>query len=837
MQLSLFLITFPAFIFNYALPAAIELDPQSSKTKAEELSGLDDHGHQMEDGIKEKRCKELPQFDFYDNILGSPIQSFPLDLKRRDLQGEFMKLKCDTCRTTSFCKLGTKCDKCDKVCNPVKINERSADPKDLVGLAPRINVENGLSENQERYYTVGSFGPGPKQTLLARLLNIPWNAKLDRLIVLAKNNAKTAQSLPPHPVIIDTAHVFTVNDGKPAELDVEVHNVKNDLDEPSKLTSKLNKELDAAIETKKKILQDSHLTPEEIDKIIEHAITQGNDPAVIIEENQNHHEDDNLALARDFSEEGVKKKKKKKGKGKKHEFEDDEETPIGMSNLENGNSFASDANVGNTLNANTNFENNSPMREFDESIPLVGKTQDNLESVNDDILESKFKKKKKGHGGYGYGMYRENENVEDIPTGDEIIGSHLEGNEEILESKFKKKKGGKGYGMYREHELMEDNDDDHQQIIGNTETQLSGNNGDILESKFKKKKGGKGYGMYRENEEMQDEDVNMEDISSNDKKELTGSSLREENEDEILESKFKKKKKGGKGYGKGYGMYRENEEMQDEQINADNISSDDNKQLVGSTLREENEDEILESKFKKKKKGGKGYGYYRENENFGQDNEDMPNFRSNYENAAYPKSPANPPVAFEVPKQQFHEANQQYQSAPAYANSPQYETYQQPQTHQANQDYNVISVPAKSLPKPVSDSHYAYPAPAQSVPQPAYSNYPQQPEPPAPVYQEPLKTQQPTYTQITANQKPQVNPSYTQPATYQQQQEPQANYQVPSINQPPPPPPSNPYPQSQMQPAYAPEPNQPSNQQQPSYGYPQSPMYNHQNYQDMVPIE
>lgn len=136
----------------------------------------------------------------------------------------------------------------------------------------RENMDMGLSEKEDRFYTIGSFQPGPMQSLLAKLLNISKKDKLQNLVVLAKSQSKYANTEDIHPVIIDTAHVFTKNTGPTEKLDVELHDVgyeKLNLD----LTENLNKELDMAIEAKKKLVGDSHLTSDEIDKLIDHAVS------------------------------------------------------------------------------------------------------------------------------------------------------------------------------------------------------------------------------------------------------------------------------------------------------------------------------------------------------------------------------------------------------------------------------------------------------------------------------------------------------------------------------------------------------------------------------------
>lgn len=201
-----------------------------------------------------------------------------LKLERRDIHKDLMKKRCEVCKESPLCKTLGKCDTCKKICEtePVKETKRENDEADLMSLQSRSNADSGLNENENRYFTVGAFGTGPTQKLLARLLHIKEMNNIRRLIVLAETKAKNPVDETAHPLVIDTAHVFTRNNGQHNLVDVEVHDVNNNEHDMNEvlLTQQVNKELDMAMEVKKQERGDSHLTPEEVDKIIDHAVAQ-----------------------------------------------------------------------------------------------------------------------------------------------------------------------------------------------------------------------------------------------------------------------------------------------------------------------------------------------------------------------------------------------------------------------------------------------------------------------------------------------------------------------------------------------------------------------------------
>lgn len=212
------------------------------------------------------------------SFVGAPQLVSKLKLERRDVHKDLMRKRCEVCKESPLCKSLGKCETCKKVCEiePPKEAKRENDKAEIVSLQSRSNANSGLNENENRYFTVGAFGPGPTQNLLARLLHVKEMNNIRRLIVLAETKAKNTVDETAHPLVIDTAHVFTRNNGKLNQIDVEVHNVNSKQHDENEalLTQQVNKELDMAMEVKKQERGDSHLTPEEVDKIIDHAVSQ-----------------------------------------------------------------------------------------------------------------------------------------------------------------------------------------------------------------------------------------------------------------------------------------------------------------------------------------------------------------------------------------------------------------------------------------------------------------------------------------------------------------------------------------------------------------------------------
>lgn len=190
-----------------------------------------------------------------------------------------------------MCKTKGKCDGCKKICEryeayleqPVEEiqmddgSTQNRDQSDLVGVQNRINdpVKNqgGLSYGENRYYTVGSFAPGPVQALLAKLLNIKEAEPIAQLVILAKTKSPQPTK-PVRPVVIDTAHVFSLNRGGPSKLDVEIHEVQGGAGNVDSIASELDKEIEKAMKEKQKTSGTTHLAPSEIDNIILRAMRE-----------------------------------------------------------------------------------------------------------------------------------------------------------------------------------------------------------------------------------------------------------------------------------------------------------------------------------------------------------------------------------------------------------------------------------------------------------------------------------------------------------------------------------------------------------------------------------
>lgn len=186
---------------------------------------------------------------------------------------------------TPLCAQKGKCESCKKICekygdqvdqseDELPSNEDStvqSDQSEVVGIQNRISPpdsqEGGLSFGDNRYYTVGAFPPGPVHSLLAKLLNINDVTHIEELVIMAKTKSyKPIKSV--RPVVIDTAHVFTLNRGGPSKLDVELHEVDSGTDSVNAIAEKLDKEIERAMQEKQKLSGLAHLAPQEIDKII-----------------------------------------------------------------------------------------------------------------------------------------------------------------------------------------------------------------------------------------------------------------------------------------------------------------------------------------------------------------------------------------------------------------------------------------------------------------------------------------------------------------------------------------------------------------------------------------
>lgn len=190
-------------------------------------------------------------------------------MQRRELsQDKIRRNNCKMCKEGIQCKLHHKCDHCRRYCNEEEAEEKQDDSR----LESRANPNSGLSEDESRFYTLGSFASGPAQKLLLRLLNARNIETLDQVVLLAQMRGKVANLDEKRPLIIDSANVFLKNGDRKTPIDTELHPA--DGKDCLKLISGVNAELDAAMDNKKKLTGEAHLTPKEIDETISKAIAK-----------------------------------------------------------------------------------------------------------------------------------------------------------------------------------------------------------------------------------------------------------------------------------------------------------------------------------------------------------------------------------------------------------------------------------------------------------------------------------------------------------------------------------------------------------------------------------
>ncbi|XP_071052431.1 uncharacterized protein [Onthophagus taurus] len=187
-----------------------------------------------------------------------------------------LKTKCTSCKIQNKCKAQDNCLPCEEICDKYQQSSFKK-PVESVGMAQRSSENASTNENEDRYYTVGAFKEGPIQRLLQKLLNLSNKSQTDHMIIMVKPKSKNPRPAS-HPVVIDTAHVFTTNDGNDKRLELELHKVKNVNKPTEELVEKLDEKFENIVEDKKKANMDPHLMPEEIDEIIEEALGEENKP-------------------------------------------------------------------------------------------------------------------------------------------------------------------------------------------------------------------------------------------------------------------------------------------------------------------------------------------------------------------------------------------------------------------------------------------------------------------------------------------------------------------------------------------------------------------------------
>lgn len=152
----------------------------------------------------------------------------------------------------------------DTVAAPLRTNEPVSINKVNV---PTLIATTGNSEmiklhnTAPRYYTIGALKPGPKMNILLHMFDILKTDNVEKLIVIAKLKSDQAAGTEP-PVILDISRQFSSGNlgSKTVGSDIQ-------------LTHEIDRELQMAGEKKKATRGESHLTPEEVDKIIAHAIS------------------------------------------------------------------------------------------------------------------------------------------------------------------------------------------------------------------------------------------------------------------------------------------------------------------------------------------------------------------------------------------------------------------------------------------------------------------------------------------------------------------------------------------------------------------------------------
>lgn len=158
-------------------------------------------------------------------------------------------------------------EKGDDVVRAAAPLEQTGDPiiiSPVVGSA-RDMKGSSLSQMAPRYYPLGAFGPGARMNHILHLFNIYRSDDIEKIIVIAKLKSPAVTGDEP-PVIIDYSKLFT-------NVDVQ-SGPGNRIEGPSiDLTSEIDKELEMAGEQKKISKGESSLTPDEVFKVIQHAIS------------------------------------------------------------------------------------------------------------------------------------------------------------------------------------------------------------------------------------------------------------------------------------------------------------------------------------------------------------------------------------------------------------------------------------------------------------------------------------------------------------------------------------------------------------------------------------
>ena len=157
------------------------------------------------------------------------------------------------------------CELCEKICNyesilrpkdendkALKIRERNADNQDpnncvdidvQLGSARLANSNVTRRDDSDKFFTIGSFGSGPVYKLLQGLLGKLESESVGQFVILGKNGRGIRQEVTPNLVVIDTAHVFTLNDGEENKVNLEVHETEKGNGQVSSSDDKIDKKL------------------------------------------------------------------------------------------------------------------------------------------------------------------------------------------------------------------------------------------------------------------------------------------------------------------------------------------------------------------------------------------------------------------------------------------------------------------------------------------------------------------------------------------------------------------------------------------------------------------
>lgn len=128
---------------------------------------------------------------------------------------------------------------------------------------PILKPSSGLRPDNPRFYTIGGFRAGPKMNQVLQLLEVEDTENIEQLVVIAELKSKAGLRYPAP--LLDVSNMFSNN----SEPIVGEGNLIKGVD--MELVDKVDKELTKAMEKKELLLGTNYLTPEDVDKVINHA--------------------------------------------------------------------------------------------------------------------------------------------------------------------------------------------------------------------------------------------------------------------------------------------------------------------------------------------------------------------------------------------------------------------------------------------------------------------------------------------------------------------------------------------------------------------------------------